>query len=209
MSEPGKHIFSKVTGTLMVPVFCFLWSVQPALLHAQEQHAVQAGKAYDILARRGELYFSFRLVPAARSGEVCNTVSVDRVIEGRIFAYANRRQFEKFLTLNIPFEVLTPPSERAFLNERSRVFGPGAWNEYPAFGEYVDMMHGFASDHPGICRLDTIGFSVLGRAILAVRISGNPQGDQFRPVFFYTSTMHGDEVVGKAAGTRLHLLAGA
>lgn len=71
------------------------------------------------------------------------------------------------------------------------------WDRYPTYGTYVEMMEGFASRYPAICRLDTIGTSVSGRLILCVKISDNvevEEGDE--PEFFYSSTMHGDEVAG-------------
>lgn len=184
----------------MVPVFFMIWLVQPALLHAQQERADRVREASAILGRRGEVYFSF---PRNGITAACKLVSVDRVKAGRVFAYANRAQFGNFLSLDLPFEVHTPPSERSFLQKKHEAFGRASWDSYPSFGQYTDMMHGFASAHPGICRLDTIGFSVLGREILAVRISGDPGDDRPRAVFFYTSTMHGDEVAGYVLMLRL------
>ncbi len=70
-----------------------------------------------------------------------------------------------------------------------------SWDRYPTYEVYVAMMERFADDYPTLCRLDTIGTSVQGRLILSLAITGT--GDTTgRPEFFYSSTMHGDEVTG-------------
>jgi hypothetical protein len=65
------------------------------------------------------------------------------------------------------------------------------------------MMRQYADSFPTICRLDTIGYSVQGRQILAVKISDNVNEAEDEPEFFYTSTMHGDETVGYVLTLRL------
>lgn len=71
-----------------------------------------------------------------------------------------------------------------------------SFQKYPTYEHYVEMMQRFASKHPGICRLDTFGTSVEGRLLLALEISDHPDRDEAEAGFFYTSTMHGDELVG-------------
>ena len=71
------------------------------------------------------------------------------------------------------------------------------WNRYPTYEVYVEMMNHFADTYPGLCHLDTIGTSVQGRLILSLRLcSYVPNSCQPRPGFFYSSTMHGDELTG-------------
>ena len=70
------------------------------------------------------------------------------------------------------------------------------FQKYPTYDQYVEMMQKFASDYPHICKLDTFGTSIEGRLLLALKISDNPDVDEAEAGFFYTSSMHGDEVVG-------------
>jgi hypothetical protein len=58
------------------------------------------------------------------------------------------------------------------------------------------MMKKFESNHPNLCKLDTIGTSVLGRKLYVIKISDNVDKDEAESEFFYTSTMHGDETTG-------------
>lgn len=69
------------------------------------------------------------------------------------------------------------------------------WMHYPTYDYYVTMMQRYAQRYPALCRLDTIGTSVGGRLILCVRLT-NTAVASAKPQVFYSSTMHGDELVG-------------
>jgi hypothetical protein len=74
---------------------------------------------------------------------------------------------------------------------------PFAWNCYPTWDQYEDMMVYYATSFPEICRLVNIGPSGEGsRALYALKISDNPDAEEAEPEFLYTGTMHGDELAG-------------
>jgi hypothetical protein len=77
------------------------------------------------------------------------------------------------------------------------------FQKYPTYDQYVQMMQDFASDYSSICQLDTFGTSVEGRLLLALKISDNAEQDEAEATFFYSSTMHGDEIVGYVLLLRL------
>ncbi|MEX0983407.1 MAG: M14 family zinc carboxypeptidase, partial [Bacteroidales bacterium] len=77
------------------------------------------------------------------------------------------------------------------------------FTKYPTYAQYDSVMHYFADSYPEICRIDTFGTSIQGRLLLAVKISDNPNTDEDEPAFLYTSTMHGDELVGYVLSLRL------
>jgi hypothetical protein len=70
------------------------------------------------------------------------------------------------------------------------------FQKYPTYEQYTEMMRNFAKDYPEICLLDTFGYSVEGRLLLALKISDQVEQEEAEADFFYTSTMHGDELVG-------------
>jgi hypothetical protein len=70
------------------------------------------------------------------------------------------------------------------------------WESYPTYSQYDSIMLSFPRLYPSLCRLDTIGTSINGKLILALKISDNPSADDSEPKVFYTSTMHGDETGG-------------
>ncbi len=78
-----------------------------------------------------------------------------------------------------------------------------SWDRYPTYETYLAMMQRWAIDYPGLCTIDTIGTSVQGRLILAAHIMGSNAYQQVRPQFFYSSTIHGDEVTGYVMMLRL------
>jgi hypothetical protein len=77
------------------------------------------------------------------------------------------------------------------------------FQKYPTWEQYDSMMHFFAATYPSICRIDTFGTSVEGRLLLALKISDNVEQEEDEPAFLYTSTMHGDELVGYVLCLRL------
>ncbi|MGW8180245.1 MAG: M14 family zinc carboxypeptidase, partial [bacterium] len=54
-------------------------------------------------------------------------------------------------------------------------------------------MHKIAERWPDLCLLDTIGYSAMGRAVLAMKISDNPRDDEPEPAVMLSATIHGDE----------------
>ena len=70
------------------------------------------------------------------------------------------------------------------------------WDSYPTYTQYDSIMQSFAALYPTLCRLDTIGTSVYGKLVLALKISRNAAINEDEPRVFYSSTMHGDETGG-------------
>jgi carboxypeptidase D len=86
---------------------------------------------------------------------------------------------------------------------RSLPEGDRDWTNWPTFTEFEAELQSIAADHPNICRLISIGQSVQGRDLWFLKISDNPDTEEFEPEFKYSSTMHGDEVVGMDLCVRL------
>ncbi|MFO7669312.1 MAG: M14 family zinc carboxypeptidase [Bacteroidales bacterium] len=84
------------------------------------------------------------------------------------------------------------------------------FQKYPTYPQYVEMMQHFAQTFPGICRVDTFGTTSQGRLLLAVKISDHVEIEEAEPAFLYTSSIHGDELVGYPLMLRLisYLLTG-
>lgn len=164
-----------------------------------------------LLKTRGEVYFRFP-VSVIRSNpalfqHLSSFISVDRVDKNFVYAYANAGGFLRFLNLKINYQLLKPPS---MLLSREQLKPPTlktttAWNYYPGYQEYVNIMEQFQASYPELCKLVDIGKSVDGRDLLFIHIR-NPkdtlEGD--KPSFMYTSTMHGDETTGYVL--MLHLI---
>ena len=70
------------------------------------------------------------------------------------------------------------------------------WDTYPTYPQYVSIMQSFKTLYPTLCHLDTIGTSINGKLVFALKISDNAAVKEDEPEVFYSSTMHGDETGG-------------
>ena len=175
-----------------------------SVLSYSQQNNNPVLKAYTYLQAKGEVYFSFTVFDKARLNDISKIISIDNYNGETAFAYANEIEFEQFLKLNIPFEVLPHPGDADFdLNMQDSPSEIMEWDAYPTYDAYVNMMTQFAIDYPGICRIVNIGSTVQGRQILFAVISDSVQFQQAEPKVMYTSSMHGDETTGYVLLLRL------
>lgn len=77
------------------------------------------------------------------------------------------------------------------------------WDKYPTYSQYDSIMQTFSELNPALCHLDTIGTSINGKLILALKISDNPNYDETEPEVFYSAAIHGDETGGFVLMLRL------
>lgn len=153
-----------------------------------------------------EHYFRFPLKSGVDLNILTHIVSLDNVKDGFVYAYANEEQWIQIKKLGLEIEELPHPSS-LYDHEMSSV-SPLDWDSYPTYAAYKNIMWQFAATYPNICRLDTIGYSVQNRLLLVLKISDNVDQNEDEPEFFYTSSIHGDELVGFILTLRLadHLL---
>jgi hypothetical protein len=70
------------------------------------------------------------------------------------------------------------------------------WDKYPTYNQYDSIMQSFKTLYPSLCQLETIGTSINGKKVFALKISDNAATDEDEPEVFYSSTIHGDETGG-------------
>lgn len=70
------------------------------------------------------------------------------------------------------------------------------WNAYPTYPAYLQLMQYYAESYPHLCHVDTIGLSIENRLILSLVLHGASGPGTGKPQFFYSSTIHGDELTG-------------
>ena len=155
-----------------------------------------------IFRGRGEVYFSFKLADKDDIHKLTRMISIDHVNGKIVRAYANKSEFTEFLNYTRNYKILPHPgkllaeSEINAGNPGKLPDGGTIWNFYPTYQQYLDYMNGFASAYPELCKLDTVGVSIQGRLILALKISQNAHTEGAEPQFLYTSSIHGDETTG-------------
>ena len=157
-------------------------------------------KVKDILNQRGEAKI---LVKASENKleELSLFTSIDRKIKNEYLVYVNEKQFNNFLTLGLEYRLYQDEKQEKQINVATTIEQMQSWDRYPSYQVYVDLMQNLAQDFPNICKLDTIGYSVENRLILSLKIHDN--ATENAPKFFYSSTIHGDELTGAVALLRL------
>ena len=127
--------------------------------------------------------------------------SVDKVTRNADGAFNTRiclsyKDFDNFLSKQIPYSTYVPTRASVQMAYNYEAMTAN-WNRYPTYSTYTAMMDTFRTRYPNLCEIDTILATTLGgHKILCAHISNNLNNNEGKPSIFYTSTIHGDEVVG-------------
>ncbi len=174
-----------------------------SLLISISMHSQQSGysSAKEILHERGEVYFSFSAnddIAESYKVHLTRLLSIDKISDGKVWAYANEKTFDQFVELGIDYKILTPPSmlHKPKMIDEYGWRNQNDWDYYPTYEAYVDILNQFAIDYPELCEVVSIETLASGREILLVHINDSLGVDQPEPEFLYTSSMHGDETAG-------------
>jgi len=149
-----------------------------------------------ILSTRGEAYIG--IIPSARKSFQIQLpeLAPAKVTDSLIYFFVNKDMFSKILETGLNYQVYTAPSMLGFVKMATSLDEVLNGQAYPTYQQYLDLMERFSNNYPELCKIDTIGYSINGRLILAARLHRGQFKDGERPVVFYSSTMHGNEVIG-------------
>jgi hypothetical protein len=154
-------------------------------------------------AQSAETYFTFEITSRAELVTLTRVVSIDNVKGNTVYAYANDKELEALRDLGYSVTILPHPGSLITPRMSSDPKDLQEWDTYPTYDAYWAMMHQFAADYPSLCAVDSVGYTVQGRAILFARISDNIAVEEDEPEVMYTSSMHGDETAGYILTLRL------
>jgi len=146
-----------------------------------------------------EIYFKFTLTDQIPLEKLTRMISIDDFNDGICYAFANELEFDEFKKLGISYEIL--PNPGSLLKDIKMLTslddkGVLAWDFYPTYTVYVEMMYQFAANYPDLCQVFSIGTTVQGRQLLMAKISDNIAVREAEPQFLYTGTIHGNETTG-------------
>ncbi len=187
-----KQLFTLIAGILLI------------INVSAQDNSRNLESANQQLDSRGEVYFQFNLEDRQDIGLISRMISVDKITGNQVIAYANKKEFQKFLEYTSEFETLLPPSLSVYAEMSDDPKQVLDWNYYPTYTAYETIMSEFATNHPDICRLITITTLNSGRKIQVLKITDNPDIQENEPEFLYTSSIHGDETTGYVL--MLHLI---
>jgi hypothetical protein len=126
---------------------------------------------------------------------ISSNVSVLNVRDGMIEISLSPLTVEWFISRKFSYIIREKVAPRDLVSAVS-VSKAYEWDTYPSYTQYDSIMQSFQLNYPSLCHLDTIGRSINGKLVLALKISDNHATDEPEPEVFYTSSMHGDETGG-------------
>ncbi len=156
-------------------------------------------KAFSYFQNRDEVYISFNVASLLDIDRFHSIVTIDKVECGRVYAYANKRQFNAFQNTGHPFILEIPPGMAMSPPEMSDYDTPEKRlhiDRYPTYKGYLNLMESFENDYPELCKLHEIGSTVKNRKLLVLQVTDNIDEREAEPKFFHSSTIHGDETAG-------------
>jgi len=171
------------------------------------QQGGQYARLMEEVNKFGQAEVSFQYPGYSELGDIARLVPVSSVKDGMVYCVLSASDISAFLTLGLSYKIIERDDDKAVESAMSAEEAMN-WDLYPTYGQYDTIVHKLAADYPSLCRVDTIGESIEGRLILALKISDNVGQDEDEPEVFYTSNMHGDELQGLVLMLRFaeHLL---
>jgi hypothetical protein len=122
-------------------------------------------------------------------------VSITSIKDKKVYISISTLTIDWFLAQKFDYLILERPDYKG-MKSAATLGQAMEWQSYPTYLQYDSIMQYFASTYPALCHLDTIGTSIDGRLVLAIKISDNAAITEGKPEVFYTSTIHGDETGG-------------
>jgi hypothetical protein len=179
---------SPTTQGLWLAAGLWFWfaTVVPAQL---EPGSLPGGKAAG--PRLGPIVRLELTIPDRQGLEALTRAGYDvaSVAGNTVFLYADQEEAQALQALGWPVKVLPPAAALGIPGAK----GLGVYNGYASL---TAMLDGYVAAYPALCRKLSIGRSVQGRDLWALKITTNPDSPQDKPKFKYISTIHGNEPVG-------------
>ncbi len=134
--------------------------------------------------------------------DLTSEVSIISVKDHKVLINLSPITVEWFIRQNLDYNIIDRDETKGIVSALN-ITEAMDWESYPTYTQYDSIMQHFNSTYPDLCRLDTIGTSINGRLVLAVKISDNVTVNESEPEVFYSSTIHGDELAGYVLMLRL------
>jgi hypothetical protein len=149
----------------------------------------------DVVRQYGQAEVAVAFTDRKTLDYISSNVSVLNLRSGMIEISLSPLTVEWFISRKYSYVIREKVASRELVSavSMSKAF---EWDTYPSYTQYDSIMHSFQLNYPALCHLDTIGTSINGKLILALKISDNHTVDEAEPDVFYTSGMHGDETGG-------------
>ena len=126
---------------------------------------------------------------------ISKNVSVESVKGKKLYLVLSPLTVDWFIRQDYDYRIEEVSEPKGIINA-SDLLQAMEWNSYPTYSQYDSILQSFYTRYPALCHIDTIGRSINGRLVLALKISDNVRADEEEPEVFYSSTIHGNETGG-------------
>ncbi len=176
---------------LLILFFVFSSSVQWCF----SQNESDDEKLRRIISEKGQAEVTIPDPGSRVIDRLTRNVSISSVRDKTVHIFLSPLTVEWFISENLNYQIVEIADNKGIISSVS-MRQAMEWESYPSYTQYDSIMRFFAASYPSLCMLDTIGTSVNGKLVLALKISDNCNIDEPEPEVFYSSSMHGDETGG-------------
>jgi hypothetical protein len=156
----------------------------------------------ECIKRYGQVEVTIPYSAVPSMNDLTLNVSITSVKDKKVFITLSESSVSWFILQKYEYSIVERSDSKGVVTARNTAEAM-TWQAYPSYTQYDSIMHYFSTAYPSICHLDTIGKSINGRYVLVLKISDNVNSHEDEPEVFYSSTMHGDELVGYVLMLRL------
>ena len=175
----------------LIIVFLFVLSA----LKCESQNIIPDNRLRQIISKDGQVEVTIPFTNNKSIEKLTARISILSVKDKVVHISLSPLTAEWFIMQKFDYQIVERVNTKSILSALN-VNQATQWDNYPTYSQYDSIMQSFVKLYPALCHLDTIGTSVNGKLVLALKISDNAAADEDEPEVFYTSTMHGDETGG-------------
>jgi hypothetical protein len=175
---------------LILSVVCFL-----LVLKGHSQNIDNDTRLREVVRRYGQAEVTIPYSDFKSLNLLTRKVSILSVRDKMIEVSLSPLNVEWFILQKFDYQIFKRPDTKGVISAMN-LNQAMEWDTYPTYSQYDSILQSFVSRYPSLCHLDTIGTSINGRLVFALKISDNASVTEDEPEVFYSSTMHGDETGG-------------
>jgi hypothetical protein len=149
----------------------------------------------EIVNRDGQAEISVPYPGKKSTDLLTRNVSIISVRDRTVYVSLSPLTVEWFINQKYNYQISEAAYRKGMISSRN-MNQAMEWDKYPSYSQYDSIMQSFTTLYPALCHLDTIGTSINGKLVLALKISDNASAEEEEPEVFYSSSIHGDETGG-------------
>ena len=173
----------------------FLFSIPVSLAQNISDERIKS-EIDTTLKARGEVYISIPITRHKSALSFYSSLSLGKLRNDTAFFYITAKDTSLLYSSGISYNIEQTPSMMAPVKMATTPAEVLNGTAYPTYSQYLSVMNSYRDSFPDFLEIDTIGYSINNRLILAARMQTGIKPAEERPIVFLSSTMHGNEPPG-------------